>query len=124
FQVILGQGYPVVSSRFQDPDDRNNSYWSPDSVPSVKAQSWAANYRDGLCGIREMGEDMDEDDPGLDDRTAANRSDCSNIADNPIHDTVPDKLVGTRLVVETRLAKYVAVSMLTRDLLDTSAVRA
>lgn len=68
FQVILGQGYPVVSSRFQDPDDRNNSYWSPDSVPSVKAQSWAANYRDGLCGIREMGEDMDEDDPGLDDR--------------------------------------------------------
>ncbi|CAM9431453.1 unnamed protein product [Ectocarpus sp. 4 AP-2014] len=122
YKVILGQGYPVVSSRFQDPDDRNNSYWSPDSVPSVQAQSWAANYRDGLCGIREMGEDMDEDDPGLDDRTAANRSDCSNIADNPIHETVPDKLVGTRLVVETRLAKYVAVSMLTRDLLDTSAV--
>lgn len=36
---------------------------------------------------------------------------------------MPDKLVGTKTVVETRLAKYVAVSLLTRDLLDTSAVR-
>lgn len=67
-QVVLGQGYPVVSSRFQDPNDLNNSYWSPESVPSVKAQSWAANYRDGLCGIRVMGEGIDEDDPGLSER--------------------------------------------------------
>lgn len=56
-------------------------------------------------------------------RSAANRSACSNIADNPIHETLPDKLVGTKTVAETRLAKYVAVSLLTRDLLDTSAVR-
>lgn len=35
---------------------------------------------------------------------------------------MPDKLIGTQAVVETRLAKYVAVSLLTPDLLDTSAV--
>lgn len=58
----------MVSSRFQNPDDGNNSFWSPESVPSVKAQSWAANYRDGLCGIREMGEGIDENDPGLEGR--------------------------------------------------------
>ena len=57
------------------------------------------------------------------DRSPANRSDCSNIADNPVHETLPDKLIGTKTVVETRLAKYVAVSLLTRDLLDTSSVR-
>eukprot|EP00903_Cladosiphon_okamuranus_P013614 g12679.t1 len=122
YKVVLGQGYPVVRSRFQDPDDLNNSYWSPESVPSVKAQSWAANYRDGLCGIRVMGEGIDEDDPGLSERSPANRSACSNIADNPVHETLPDKLIGKKTVVETRLAKYVAVSLLTRDLLDTSAV--
>lgn len=70
-QVVLGQGYPVVSSRFQDPRDANNSYWSPDSVPSVKAQSWAASYRDGLCGIREMDEGFDLDDPALGERCAS-----------------------------------------------------
>lgn len=37
---------------------------------------------------------------------------------------MPDKLIGTLSVVETRLAKYVAVSRLTQDLLDTSAVSA
>lgn len=68
WQVVLGQGYPVVSSRFQDPEDVNNSYWSPESVPSVKAQPWAVNYRDGLCGIREMDEGFGEDDPALDER--------------------------------------------------------
>lgn len=57
------------------------------------------------------------------DRSPTNRSDCSNIADNPVHETLPDKLIGTKTVVETRLAKYVAVSLLTRDLLDTSSVR-
>ena len=57
------------------------------------------------------------------DRSPTNRSACSNIADNPVHETLPDKLIGTKTVVETRLAKYVAVSLLTRDLLDTSAVR-
>ncbi|CAM9397482.1 unnamed protein product, partial [Sphacelaria rigidula] len=56
-------------------------------------------------------------------RSPEDRSNCSNIADNPIHDTVADKLIGTQTVVETRLAKYVAVSLLTPDLLSTSAVR-
>ena len=78
----------MVSSRFQDPRDANNSYWSPDSVPSVKAQSWAANYRDGLCGIREMDEGYDLDDPALEQRCVKSeqqkrlsppRQDCSEI---------------------------------------------
>lgn len=56
-------------------------------------------------------------------RSTEDRGNCSNIADNPIHDALPDKLIGTQAVVETRLAKYVAVSLLTRDLLDTTAVR-
>ena len=67
-QVVLGQGYPVVSSRFTDPEDANNSFWSPESVPLVRAQSWAANYRDGLCGVRKMDEGFDLDDPALDTR--------------------------------------------------------
>lgn len=66
--MVLGQGYPVVSSRFKDPEDANNSFWSPESVPSVKAQSWGANYQDGFCGIREMDECFDLDDVRLDKR--------------------------------------------------------
>lgn len=67
-QVVLGQGYPVVTSKFKDPDDPDNSFWSPESVPAVKAASWAANVRDGLCGIRPTDEDIDWDDPSLNDR--------------------------------------------------------
>ncbi|CAM9732362.1 unnamed protein product, partial [Discosporangium mesarthrocarpum] len=119
---FLGQGYPVVSSRFQDPTDSNNSFWMPDSVPAVKAQPWSANYRDGICGIREVDDGYEWDDPALDNRSVEDRSNCSNIADNPIHDTPPDKLIGEQRVVETRLAKFVAVSRLTGDLLDTSTV--
>lgn len=66
--MVLGQGYPVVTSRFKDPKDANNSLWSPESVPSVKAQSWAANYQDGLCGIRKMDEGFEMDDVVLDKR--------------------------------------------------------
>lgn len=58
----------MVGSHFKTPENANNSYWSPESVPSVKAQSWAANYRDGMCGIREMDEGFDVNDPALDGR--------------------------------------------------------
>jgi hypothetical protein len=37
-----------------------------------------------------------------------------------VHSTPPDKLIGTLRKVETRLARYVAVSRLTSDLLDTT----
>ena len=36
-------------------------------------------------------------------RVVEDRSTCSNIADNPVHDTLPDKLVGVHTVVELSL---------------------
>ena len=54
YKLVLGQGQPNVTSRFKDPTDPANSAWKPTSVPSVQAQSWSANYKDGLCGLRRM----------------------------------------------------------------------
>eukprot|EP01029_Cantina_marsupialis_P006794 TRINITY_DN1749_c0_g3_i2.p1 TRINITY_DN1749_c0_g3~~TRINITY_DN1749_c0_g3_i2.p1 ORF type:complete len:866 (+),score=275.32 TRINITY_DN1749_c0_g3_i2:413-3010(+) len=86
FQVeYIGQGKPQVETRYRNPDDAENSFWSPSSVPAVKAQSWKDNYAD------------------------------KNIADNPPHPTVPDKLIGVEGIVEQRRAKYVAVSELSDD---------
>jgi hypothetical protein len=56
-------------------------------VPAVKAQRWAASYRD------------------------------KNIADNPPHPTVPDLLIGVPRVAHVRRASYVAVSALADDYL-------
>ena len=127
YKVVLGQGYDDiekeavgVQSRFKDPHDENNSYWRPDSVPAVKAQPWNRNYVDGSCGIRQVDEDYDLNDPEIPNRPQTDRSNCSNIEDNPMHPTMPDELVGELYVVETRRAKFVAVSTLTPDLLDTT----
>jgi hypothetical protein len=109
-----------VKSRFLDPDSSVNNIWKPQSVIGVKAQTWKANYRDGSCGIRRRSDDLEILDP---DRVE-NRANCSNIADNPIHSTYPDRLIGIEKVVETRLAKYVAISKLTEDYLDTTGVLA
>ena len=109
-----------VKSRFLDPDADQNNIWKPHSVIGVKAQTWKANYRDGSCGIRKRSDDLELLDP---DRTE-NRENCSNIADNPMHSTPPDKLVGPEKVIETRLAKYVTISKLTKDYLDTTGVLA
>ena len=62
----------------------------PSSVPAVKAQPWNRNYMDG------------------------------NIADNPVHPTVPDKLIGPNRRVSTRRTKYVAVTQLSDDYLKTT----
>lgn len=51
-----------------------------------------------------------------------NRRNCSNIVDNPIHSTLPDRRMGLQDVVERRRAKYIAVSRLTDDYLDTSGI--
>lgn len=87
---ILGQGQPPVETRYKDPTDPANNLWQPDSVPAVKAQSWGANYKD------------------------------KNIADNPPHTTPPDLLIGLPHIVEWRRAKYLALSRLTDDYLDTN----
>ena len=109
-----------VKSRFLDPDLPKNNIWRPHSVVGVKAQPWRANYRDSSCGIRKRSDDLQALDPSR----IENRADCSNIKDNPTHSTPPDRLIGLEKVVETRLAKYVAVSKLTDDYLDTTGVLA
>lgn len=125
-KLIVGQGDvgdrgPILS-RFKDPMDPANNFWKPSSVPRVKAQPWGFNYLDGTCGRRDVTQGMDRLDPELSEREIMSRRNCSNIADNPIHQTAPDKLVGIPVIVETRRAKYVAVSKLTDDYLDTSGI--
>jgi len=85
---IAGQGFVPIASRFLDPNVSANSAWQPESVPAVKAQPWAANYRD------------------------------KNIADNPTHPTIPDLLIGPHTIVERRRTKYLALSPLRGDYLD------
>jgi len=91
-RMVLGQGNPVVTSRFRHPSDPANNAWVQDSVPAVKAQTWEENFFD------------------------------DNIADNPPHPTVPDKLIGPPKVVEQRRSKYIAVSLLTANFLNTTGV--
>lgn len=119
-KIILGQGNPNITSRFVSPNDSANSWWRPTSVPAVKAQDWSANYRDGYCGIRPLNDGYSLLDPKLDDFVPVNRSDCSNIADNPTMPTPQDKLIGVLQVVLTRRTKFLAMSRLTSDLLDTT----
>jgi hypothetical protein len=67
-----------------------------------------------------LNDDFAEDNPDLASFKPTNRSVCSNIADNPIHEAMQDKLVGVLRVVLLRRAKYIAVSHLTPDYLDTN----
>lgn len=129
YKKVLGQGNPMyeaskdgIQSRFLDPNAPANNAWVPNSVPGVKGQTWKANYEDGTCGKRKVNDDMQHFDPNLLFREKPDRGDCSNIVDNPIHPTLPDKRIGPEAVVERRRAKYVAVSRLTDDYLDTSGI--
>jgi hypothetical protein len=129
YKVVLGQGNPMyenskdgIRSRFLDPNDPENNVWIPDSVPSVKGQSWKANYEDGTCGKRDINDDKHHFDPSLPFREEPNRGDCSNIVDNPIHPTLPDQRIGRETVVQQRRTKYVAISRLTDNYLDTSGL--
>lgn len=119
-KVVLGQGTPPIQSRFVSPNDSENSWWRPTSVPGVRSQAWSNNYREGYCGIRRLNDDFDLLDPNLAQFVPKDRGNCSNIADNPVHATLQDKLIGLTKVVTTRRAKFVAVSQLTDDFLDTN----
>ncbi len=116
----VGQGNPIITSRFVSPNDSENSWWRPTSVPAVEAQAWSNNYQDGYCGIRKLNDDFAITDPNLADFVPVARNTCSNIADNPVHESMQDKLIGVLHVVVTRRAKFVAVSQLTSDFLDTT----
>jgi hypothetical protein len=121
YKVVIGQGDPPIQSNFLSPADPNNSWWMATSVPAVKAQPWSFNYRDGFCGVRVLDENLDELDFNLELNFApTDRSTCSNIADNVIHDSQADKLIGKQRIVASRRAKYMALSELTDDLMDTT----
>jgi len=119
-KITIGQGNPIVRTVFISPNDSDNSWWRPSSVPAVEAQAWSSNYRDGYCGIRKLNDDFDINDPNLADFEPVARNTCSNIADNPVHDTLQDKLIGLTKVITTRRAKFIALSALTPDYLDTT----
>lgn len=125
-KVIVGQGQAGpnsnqgVISLFVSPNNGNNSWWMQTSVPSVQAQPWASNYRDGYCGIRVLDDNHDLNDPDLATFEASSRETCSNIKDNPVHAALPDQLIGVQRIVTTRRAKFMAVSELTDDLMDTT----
>ena len=129
YKKVLGQGNPLyenskhgISSRFLDPENPANNEWVPDSVPGVKGQTWNANYKDGTCGKQNLDDDIQFFDPALSSREQPNRGNCSNIVDNPTHPTLPDRRMGPQTVIEKRRAKYIAVSRLTDDYLDTSGI--
>ena len=89
-------------------------------MPAVEAQPWSANYIDGYCGIHKRNDNYELLDPNLATFTSIDRSMCSNIADNPLFDTLQDQLIGILRVLTSRRAKYMAVSSLTDDYLDTT----
>ena len=129
YKVVLGQGNPNfeeskngIQSRFLDPNDPANNAWTPNSVAEVKGQTWKDNFEDGMCGMMKVDGDMETFDPELPNRKIPDRSHCLNLVDNPIHSTQPDKRIGAATVLERRRAKYVAVSRLTDDYLDTSGI--
>ena len=62
------------------------------------------------------------DDPDLATFDPQNRANCSNIDDNPVHISGQDKLIGVQIVGTTRRAKFIAISELTDDYLDTTGV--
>jgi hypothetical protein len=119
-KIINGQGNPVLRTFFISPDSADNSWWQQTSVPAVTSQPWASNYRDGFCGIRQLDEDHDRYDPELDTFKPQSRNNCSNIADNPTHPTVQDKLIGQQKVITQRRSKMMAVSELSDDFMDTT----
>lgn len=123
-KVVIGQGDPKagpIRSRYLDPFDPKNNVWKPSSVPGLKAQSWQANYEDSICGIRENRQDTQTFHPMLNEPIEApNGKYCPSIVDNPIHATNRDTLEGRPRVVEKRTAKFIAVSRLTDDYLDTT----
>jgi hypothetical protein len=69
-----------------------HDYWKPNSVPNLRGhiQPWSQNYMDG------------------------------NIADNPVHGTGPDQLIAPSKVVFTRRAKYVVLTRLAENYLETT----
>ena len=89
-----GAGFPYpLKSRYKYAGLTHvHDFWSPSSIPNIKGhvQPWSQNYMDG------------------------------NIADNPIHSTLPDSLIAPSETVFTRRAKYVSITKLSSNYLETT----
>jgi hypothetical protein len=126
YKVVLGQGVSsvqgedAITSRYISPLSLDNSWWQATSVPSQKSQPWSSNYREGYCGIRPEDDNLDQLDPVLATYEPESRDKCSNIADNRLHPTLQDHLMGTQRVVLRRRTKFMALSELTFDFMDTT----
>jgi hypothetical protein len=72
--------------------------------------------------VRQVEKEGGAFDPNLLERNMTARGECSNVADNPVHGTKGDKLIGSDRVVESRRAKFIDISPLTDDYLDTTGV--
>ena len=112
YKIVKGQGSTNegvprgIPTRFKDPMEDINSAWTPHSVPGIKSQPWKYNYMDGSCGIRNLDKNYDRLDPELPDLELLDNNNCSNIRDNALHTTVPDKLIGVERVAESRRATW------------------
>ena len=123
YKKIIGQGSPLsgpITSRYLDPNDHKHNLWKPSSVPGVKAQSWSENVRSSECGYHAYETDDEDSIAGIQIKDIKCTDRASSIIDNPIHSTPPDKLIGPERVVESRRAKFIAISQLTDDYLDTT----
>ena len=89
-----GSGFPTpLRSRFKYAGLTHvHDFWKPNSVPNLRGhiQPWSQNYMDG------------------------------NIADNALHGTEPDQLIAPSKVVFTRRAKYVVITRLSENYLETT----
>eukprot|EP01035_Chromulina_nebulosa_P020418 gene20418-26496_t len=100
-KIVIGQGvapagYDILTSRFVSPNNSENSWWRPTSIPGVLSQAWSNNYRDGYCGIRKLNDDF-------------------NISNPKLEQFVP---------VARNTSKFIAISQLTPDYLDTTGALA
>ena len=74
-----------------------------------------------LTGIRNLENGFSDNyDPKLADFVPKSLKSCSNIQDNPIHETLKDKLIGIEQIIFSRKVKFVAISTLTFDFLETT----
>ena len=71
-------------------------------------------------GIRNLENGFDNYDPRLADFVPKSLKSCSNIQDNPIHETLKDKLIGIEQIIFSRKVKFLAISTLTFDFLETT----
>ena len=119
YKVVVGQGDPTISTNFISPASANNSHGgSRPLFPRLRRNPGLQTIETAFVECV-LDDNLEILDPLLTEFDPEDRSTCSNIADNPVHEHYADKLIGVQRVVASR-AKYMAVSELTDDLMDTT----